>query len=343
MRACLCKGHPLLPPSSLSSAAWLSGLDPTSTSGFGAIVLVASSASCDVDVATAEKAVTQVRSSRDGSPVCRGYRMERLESPSRPHAATPAATTTAAATAAISDLTLDSTAENSANMHTFDATTSHPCFFGYRRDHQHTVARLLYDSRSFQIDSTPKLLLSAGKMVDSIISSGVGHYLEFKSVESLFYVAAKATNKSASKVVSKEVHEKNEEDLATSAALLKLWRVPCCKKDIFNTKLFTALEKRSLMKLMQFAVDHGRAKDGLPVTTLNESELAQGRSLFRPQNKLAPPAGGGSAAKETAEKEEEENEKTFFEFLNESTVPARLQVHFCARFVLIFHNTPNDS
>jgi cysteine desulfuration protein SufE len=74
-------------------------------------------------------------------------------------------------------------------------SASHPCFFGYRPDHRPTVPRLLHESRSFQIDSTPKLLLSAGKMVDAIISSGVGHYLEFKSVESLFYVASKSASK----------------------------------------------------------------------------------------------------------------------------------------------------
>ena len=74
-------------------------------------------------------------------------------------------------------------------------------------------------------------------------------------------------------------------------------------------------------------MDYGRARDGLPVTTLNESELAQGRSLFRPQNKLAPPPPpGGGAAKEAAEEEKDELNKTFHEFLNDSTVPARLQV-----------------
>jgi hypothetical protein len=148
----------------------------------------------------------------------------------------------------------------------------------------------------------------------------VGHYLEFKSVESLFYVASGAAGgKQASRGAEGEV------EVAEAATLLKLWQVPCCKKDIFNTKMFSALEKRSLMKLMQFAVDYGRAKDGLPVATLNENELAQGRSLFRPQNKLAVPAKEGGGAQEE-EEEESGREDTFFEFLNSSTVPARLQV-----------------
>ena len=297
----------LLPQAAMASAAWMEvsetplsstpqgssgsgsgGVSSGSGSGSG-ICLVDCSDSCGVDVASAEKAVTQFRSAKDGSPACRGYRMERLS---------------------------PGTVEQSQDQ---DSSQCHPCFFGYRRDHEQTVNRLLYESRNFQIDSNPKLLLSAGKMVDAIISSGVGHYLEFKSVESLFYVASK----SASKKVSVSSSAGEEEAIRSASELLKLWQVPSCKKDIFNTKLFTALEKRALMKLMQFAVDHGRDKDGLPVTTLNENELAQGRALFRPQNKLAVPASKDAVADGSLD------EQCFADFLSASTVPARLQVRNC--------------
>ncbi|CAE7436725.1 CHML [Symbiodinium microadriaticum] len=133
----------------------------------------------------------------------------------------------------------------------------------YLRNHGMTLSRMVQHNRSFNIDSMPKLLLSAGKMVDLIVASGVGHYLEFKSVDSLFYIMS-------GKDGSQQTH-----------------RVPSSKADIFNSKMFSALEKRMLMKLMQSAVDLGRQQEGLPVETLNETELAQGRALFRPQNKFA--------------------------------------------------------
>mmetsp|Transcript_22056 Transcript_22056/g.41052 ORF Transcript_22056/g.41052 Transcript_22056/m.41052 type:complete len:845 (-) Transcript_22056:225-2759(-) len=283
------RGCTLLPESAMSSTTWLEVLQTQSCASLGCnssnsseISLVECSESCGVDVVAAGKAVTPVRSVRDGSPVCRGYQMEH---------------------------------DPSLTEQQYDSALCHPSFFGYRCDHQPTVNRMICDSRCFQIDSNPKLLLSAGKMVDAIISSGVGHYLEFKPVEKIFYVASKSANKKVT--VSSNADE--AEALSASAALLKLWQVPCCKKDIFNTKLFTALEKRALMKLMQFAVDHGRDKDGLPVTTLNENELAQGRSLFRPQNKLAVPVGKGAVEEAALD------EKCFADFLSASTVPSRLQ------------------
>ena len=287
------RGHSLFPPCDASTASWMTDIAPSSSrSEHEEIVLVDCSDNCRADAILTESCITEVRSSRNGSPACRGYLMERLQK----------------------------TSNDNTTISLNDVTTCHPCFFGYRPDHKQTTTRLLHDSRRFQIDSTPKLLLSAGKMVDAIIASGVGHYLEFKPVESLFYVASKSAIENTPNMAS--------QDLTEVASSLKLWQVPCCKKDIFNTKLFTGLEKRSLMKLMQFAVDYGRAKDGLPVTTLNENELAQGRSLFRPQNKLTPNGGGETA---TMLKEKDKGiEKSFSEFLNDSTVPPRLQVSCAA-------------
>lgn len=65
----------------------------------------------------------------------------------------------------------------------------------------------------------------------------------------------------------------------------KIENVPCSKGDVFNTKLLNALEKRVLMKFLQFVSDWGLTNTGSDVTTVNERELAQGRSLQRPQNK----------------------------------------------------------
>lgn len=45
---------------------------------------------------------------------------------------------------------------------------------------------LLKASRSYNLDSTPKLLGSRDSLVETLISSGVGRYLEFKSIDDIY-------------------------------------------------------------------------------------------------------------------------------------------------------------
>ena len=195
------------------------------------IVMVDHSSNVPDKIDPSNVGITQIQRASQGSPACYGYLMEK-------------------------DPSYSSSIAPPDQM-----TTPHPCFVGYIPHRNMTLARMAHSSRCFNIDSIPKLLLSAGKMVDMIIASGVGHYLEFKSVDTLYYLHQSAASSPA------------------------LHRVPSSKADIFNSKMFSALEKRMLMKLMQTAVDIGRKQEGLPVETLNETELAQGRALLRPQNK----------------------------------------------------------
>ena len=85
------------------------------------------------------------------------------------------------------------------------------------------VAQLEYESYRYNIDLTPQLLTSSGQMVNTLRSSGVAAYLEFKPVDAHLYMDGG-----------------NE----------PLKRVPCSKGDIFSSKL-TLIEKRSLMRFMQ--------------------------------------------------------------------------------------------
>jgi len=142
-----------------------------------------------------------------------------------------------------------------------DGVTSancHPCFFDYIRDHRMTSKRALLKSRFFNIDSSVRLLFGSTSSIDAIIASGISKYLEFKSVEGIFFL------------------ERQSGDFCA---------VPCNKGEIFTSKLLNALEKRSLMKFLQLTIDWGQNHEGNTVSTLNERELAQGRSLKRPQNK----------------------------------------------------------
>jgi len=151
--------------------------------------------------------------------------------------------------------------------------------------------------RSFALDLSPALLFANGDAVDGFINSGVSEYCEFKSVIGLhLYMKNKQKNSRSSK---------------TAETKSSLSKVPCSKRDVFQTKLLSPMDKRRLMKFLQIASDYAVAlsvqsnqaqnsvqngdEDNYPatnngvgeevVTSLNERQLQQGRSLYRPQNK----------------------------------------------------------
>jgi len=114
-------------------------------------------------------------------------------------------------------------------------------------------------SRSFSLPLTNRLLFcGGGGGVDELIRSGVSMYLEFKGGEGMFFVDGDG----------------------------EIERVPCSKGDVFKTSLLTPMDKRRLMKLLQFSFDYGTQFTATTdPRTLNESSLMTGRALHRPQNK----------------------------------------------------------
>ncbi|KAJ0400891.1 hypothetical protein P43SY_004503 [Pythium insidiosum] len=119
---------------------------------------------------------------------------------------------------------------------------------------------LLRQSSHFSIDVNPRLVLSSEEIVQILITSGVGRYLEFAAMEGTY------------------VHLAGDGDT--------VWQVPCSKKDVFSSKLLGMVEKRMLMKFLQFVADYGETEIlGEDVKSKNERELALGRALKRPQNK----------------------------------------------------------
>lgn len=139
------------------------------------------------------------------------------------------------------------------------STEINPVFRGYVNHNKLTRGRVWNKDRDFNIDTTSKVLFGSSPMVDLMIASGVGNYLEFKSFEGLYFMVEGGQD--------------------------TIWKVPCSRNDVFNTTMLGALEKRSLMKFHQFVADWGRVNCGTEVASLNENELAIGRSLYRPQNK----------------------------------------------------------
>jgi len=154
-------------------------------------------------------------------------------------------------------------------------------------------------ARHFALDLSPALLYANGEAVSGMIDSGVSEYCEFKSLLGLF-------------LFMKEQNQRGSKSKGTNSGLFS---VPCSKREVFETKLLSPLDKRRLMTFLQIASDYATATsvaaatangtntseeenksnpdDSLSstllqedvVTSLNERQLQQGRSLYRPQNK----------------------------------------------------------
>lgn len=80
--------------------------------------------------------------------------------------------------------------------------------------------------RKFNLDISPKLLFSRGELVELLISSNVAKYAEYKCLTRVL------------------TYEDN-----------KLVQVPCSRSDVFSTKHISVIDKRMLMKLMNFMLE----------------------------------------------------------------------------------------
>ncbi len=170
----------------------------------------------------------------------------------------------------------EQTQQNSTEQSTPNTNSSqyNPTFHSYIKNKDITLSRALIKSREFNIDTTSKVLLSSGLFIDTLISSDVHKYLEFKAIEGLYYYI---NDNTASKVTTKDPRNDPRNEL---------WRVPCSKNDIFSTNKLSLFDKRKLMNFYSFVLDYGKTNfSETDVYRLNEIELATGRSLYRPQNK----------------------------------------------------------
>ncbi|KAI7859041.1 GDP dissociation inhibitor [Circinella umbellata] len=91
-------------------------------------------------------------------------------------------------------------------------------------------------SRSYNLDLTPKLLSCNGELVEILIRSGVGRYLEFKGVDDI------------------GIYDSEEG---------RLDRVPSSKQDVFTNKSINLVDKRKLMRFLTFAIDFNSNPDVL--------------------------------------------------------------------------------
>ena len=187
------------------------------------------------------------------------------------------------------------------------STVCHPAFIGYRKDKAQTISRLLQQNRQFSIDENPKLMFAYGKMVDAMLTSGVSSYIEFVSIEGIFFVRSKGSDR-----------------LSKGGPVdgVQIISVPCSKADLFKAKALSGVDKRKLMKLLQLAVDFGNSLKGYDSAYQNESTLVQGRALHRPQN--TPEARSKLSDAEVMSEAELKN-KPFSVFLTECGLTPELQ------------------
>eukprot|EP00941_MAST-03F_sp_MAST-3F-sp1_P001653 g1653.t1 len=136
------------------------------------------------------------------------------------------------------------------------------------------LCELLQENRNFNIDLSPRLMLARGTMCNALVRSGVGRYLEFQVVDDAF-------------VLLEDKAEDSDEtcEMESRIANSALHQVPCGKGDVFKSRWLGLLEKRVLMKFLQFCVDFSTDGGVSEAKNRNEMLLGAGRSLTRPQNK----------------------------------------------------------
>ncbi|CAH0478665.1 unnamed protein product [Peronospora belbahrii] len=116
-----------------------------------------------------------------------------------------------------------------------------------------TKEKLLRQSSCFNIDVNLRLMLLSEQLVETLITSGVGRYLEFAAIERTY--------------VHFQPSVSGTQQLEKDLKLDTVWEVPCFKKD-------------SVADYREMHVLHEDVK------TKNKRMLALGRALKRPQNKI---------------------------------------------------------
>jgi len=113
--------------------------------------------------------------------------------------------------------------------------------------------------RSYCLDLAPQLLLSRGAMVDLLISSDVGRYLEYKALERIY-------------VAEGQGYEK----------------VPLSKEDVFLSSNVSVVDKRRLMKFLTFCLDHENQPQEYNGEIVNFSQLFSTKQTKKTKQKKKP-------------------------------------------------------
>lgn len=109
-----------------------------------------------------------------------------------------------------------------------------------------TLAKMLKKSRSYNLDLTPKLLSCKSELVEVLIRSGVGRYLEFKGVDEMCLFQNGKLER---------VRNTYNDGYCLSDPIFTI-KVPSSKEDVFNNQAISLIDKRKLMRFLTYAVDY---------------------------------------------------------------------------------------
>ncbi|CAG8802637.1 10627_t:CDS:2, partial [Dentiscutata erythropus] len=107
-------------------------------------------------------------------------------------------------------------------------------------------------SKRYNLDLAPKMVPCRGEIIELLISSGVGRYLEFKAMDKTYVYSADTFDK-----VSYNITIYRWDGGTDSVD----HPVPCSKEDVFTNKSITLIEKRKLMRFLTFALDYTNSPD----------------------------------------------------------------------------------
>jgi RAB protein geranylgeranyltransferase component A len=109
--------------------------------------------------------------------------------------------------------------------------------------------------RQYALSLYPAVLPARGKLIDTLISSGVSGYVGFRIVDGV------------------GLFERNDaaDGSSSSSSTGKIKKVPSSKGQVFKDKSMSLLEKRKLMKMLMFVVNLDQDKSA-------EDPALQGRS-----------------------------------------------------------------
>lgn len=112
------------------------------------------------------------------------------------------------------------------------------------------------DAKNISIDVTPRPILAAGKLVDLLIHTDVGHYIDFRPMDGLFLQF-------------------------TGAAGLQ--RVPASRSDVFQNEFVNVVEKRLLTRFIKTCISTATDKShgGPPGDPSNESRSPNADKTFQ--------------------------------------------------------------
>ncbi|KAJ2081163.1 hypothetical protein H4R24_002546 [Coemansia sp. RSA 988] len=114
------------------------------------------------------------------------------------------------------------------------------------------LLELLKNDRNYQIELAPKVAMCRGQMIDLLIDSGIGEYVQFRGVEHNYLVRDKGVE-----------------------------RVPESKEDIFASTTLSLIEKRKMMRVITTVADQEQSK-----SVVGQAGDVQFEQLLRDRFKL---------------------------------------------------------